>query len=42
MGKLRYALWLILFALPELALANSQYNMRKGVTDIVIMFMSYT
>lgn len=34
MGKLRYALWLILFALPELALANSQYNMRKGVTDI--------
>ncbi|MAH28615.1 cytochrome c oxidase subunit II [Pseudoalteromonas sp. S2721] len=34
MGKLRYALWLILVALPELALANSQYNMRKGVTDI--------
>ena len=34
MGKMRYALWLILVSLPQLALANSQFNMRKGVTDI--------
>ncbi len=34
MGKLRYALWLILLAPVQFALANSQFNMRKGVTDI--------
>ena len=34
MGKLRYALWLILLSPVQLALANSQFNMRKGVTDI--------
>lgn len=34
MGKLRYALWLIFLAPVQFALANSQFNMRKGVTDI--------
>ncbi|KTD98647.1 MULTISPECIES: cytochrome c oxidase subunit II [unclassified Pseudoalteromonas] len=34
MGKLSCTLWLILCVFPQLALANSQYNMRKGVTDI--------
>ena len=34
MGKLSCTLWLILCVFPQLALANSQFNMRKGVTDI--------
>lgn len=34
MGKLINALWLILCVFPHIVLANSQYNMRKGVTDI--------
>ncbi|MBB1334175.1 cytochrome c oxidase subunit II [Pseudoalteromonas sp. SR44-5] len=34
MGKLSSTLWLILFVLPQQVLANSQFNMRKGVTDI--------
>ncbi len=33
MGKARFALWLMLL-IPELVLANSQYNLRPGVTDI--------
>ncbi|MEM7148678.1 MAG: cytochrome c oxidase subunit II [Pseudomonadota bacterium] len=34
MGKLSSSLWLILFVFSQNVLANSQYNMRKGVTDI--------
>ncbi|WP_404342036.1 cytochrome c oxidase subunit II [Pseudoalteromonas mariniglutinosa] len=34
MGKLSSTLWLILFVLPQQVLANSQFNMREGVTDI--------
>ena len=34
MGKLTSALWLVLIMFPQQVLANSQYNMRKGVTDI--------
>ena len=34
MGKLSSTLWLILLMLPQQVLANSQFNMRKGVTDI--------
>ncbi|NMM40690.1 cytochrome c oxidase subunit II [Pseudoalteromonas arctica] len=34
MGKLSSTLWLILFVLPQQVLANNQFNMRKGVTDI--------
>ncbi len=33
MGVVRITLWLILL-FPQLVLANSQYNMRSGVTDI--------
>ncbi|GAA65102.1 cytochrome c oxidase subunit II [Pseudoalteromonas sp. BSi20311] len=34
MGKLSSSLWLILLVFSQNVLANSQYNMRKGVTDI--------
>ncbi|MGS0537226.1 cytochrome c oxidase subunit II [Pseudoalteromonas sp. SaAl2] len=34
MGKLSSTLCLILFMLPQQLLANSQFNMREGVTDI--------
>ncbi|KAA1149887.1 cytochrome c oxidase subunit II [Pseudoalteromonas sp. FUC4] len=34
MGKLTSTLWLILCVFSHPVLANSQYNMRKGVTDI--------
>ena len=34
MGKLSSSLWLILIVFSQNVLANSQYNMRKGVTDI--------
>jgi cytochrome c oxidase subunit II len=34
MGKLSATLWLILVIFPQQLLANSQFNMRKGVTDI--------
>ncbi|MCQ8879875.1 cytochrome c oxidase subunit II [Pseudoalteromonas shioyasakiensis] len=34
MGKLSSTLWLILLMLPQQLLANSQFNMREGVTDI--------
>ena len=34
MGKLSSSLWLILFVFSQNVLANSQYNMRKGVSDI--------
>ena len=34
MGKLTSTLWLVLIMFPQQVLANSQYNMRKGVTDI--------
>ena len=34
MGRLSSSLWLILLVFSQNVLANSQYNMRKGVTDI--------
>ena len=34
MGKLSSTLWLILLILPQQLWANSQFNMREGVTDI--------
>ena len=34
MSKLSATLWLILFIFSQNTLANSQFNMRQGVTDI--------
>jgi len=36
MGKLTSTLWLVLIMFPQQVLANSQYNMRKGVTIFLI------